>query len=137
MEVIRTPKGETVLDMGQNMTGWMEYSVKAPAGTKIRLQHGEILQDGNFYVENLRTAKQEFIYTCHEGFNQARSHFTFYGFRYVLVDCLLYTSIILLGAPFMASSLTLNNQLRFQGSAMFAMVGITAGGILNIILDPE
>lgn len=47
-----------------------------------------------------------------------------------------YMSIILLGAPFMASSLTLNNQLRFQGSAMFAMVGITAGGILNIILDP-
>ena len=86
VEVIHTPKGETVLDMGQNMTGWMEYTVKAPAGTRIRLQHGEILQDGNFYVENLRTAKQEFIYTCREGFNQARSHFTFYGFRYVLVE---------------------------------------------------
>lgn len=47
-----------------------------------------------------------------------------------------YMSIILLGASFMASSLTLNNQLRFQGSALFAMVGITTGGILNIILDP-
>ncbi len=86
VQVIHTPAGETVLDMGQNMVGWMELSVCAPAGTRIRLQHGEILQDDNFYTENLRTAKQEFIYTCHEGQNLARAHFTFYGFRYVLVE---------------------------------------------------
>ncbi|MBQ7916788.1 MAG: family 78 glycoside hydrolase catalytic domain [Firmicutes bacterium] len=86
VEVIRTPKNEIVLDMGQNMVGWMEFTVNAPAGTKIRLQHGEILQDDCFYTENLRTAKQEFIYTCQEGENQARSYFTFYGFRYVLVE---------------------------------------------------
>ena len=47
-----------------------------------------------------------------------------------------YLCVILLGAPFMASSLTLNNQLRFQGSAFFGMIGITTGGILNIFLDP-
>ena len=47
-----------------------------------------------------------------------------------------YVSIILIGAPWMASSLTLNNQLRLQGSAMYGMVGITTGGILNMILDP-
>ncbi len=47
-----------------------------------------------------------------------------------------YMSVILIGAPFMASSLTLNNQLRFQGSAFFGMIGITTGGILNILLDP-
>lgn len=47
-----------------------------------------------------------------------------------------YLSVILLGAPFMVSSLVLNNQLRFQGSASSAMVGIVSGAILNIILDP-
>ncbi len=47
-----------------------------------------------------------------------------------------YLKYILIGVPFYSSSLTLNNQLRFQGNAVYAMVGITAGGILNIALDP-
>ena len=47
-----------------------------------------------------------------------------------------YLSIILLGAPFMTSSLVLNNQLRFQGRASLAMVGIVTGAVLNIVLDP-
>ena len=47
-----------------------------------------------------------------------------------------YLRVILLGAPWMTSSLVLNNQLRFQGGATYAMVGITTGAVLNIILDP-
>ena len=47
-----------------------------------------------------------------------------------------YLSIILLGAPYMTAQLVLNNQLRFQGNAFYAMIGITSGGILNIFLDP-
>ncbi len=47
-----------------------------------------------------------------------------------------YLGIILLGAPAMTSSLVLNNQMRFQGSAFYAMIGIVSGAILNIILDP-
>ena len=47
-----------------------------------------------------------------------------------------YLRVILLGAPWMTSSLVLNNQLRFQGSASYAMVGIVSGAILNIALDP-
>lgn len=47
-----------------------------------------------------------------------------------------YLRIILIGCPFMMSSLVLNNQLRFQGSASYAMVGIVTGGLLNIVLDP-
>ena len=47
-----------------------------------------------------------------------------------------YLGIILLGAPFMASSLVLNNQIRFQGNAIYAMFGIGLGAILNIALDP-
>lgn len=47
-----------------------------------------------------------------------------------------YMRIILIGAPFMISSLVLNNQLRLQGNAAYAMVGITTGAVLNVILDP-
>lgn len=47
-----------------------------------------------------------------------------------------YLRVILLGAPWMAGSLVLNNQLRYQGSAIYAMVGIVTGAGLNIILDP-
>ncbi len=47
-----------------------------------------------------------------------------------------YLQFILIGAPFYASSLVLNNQFRFQGNAVYAMAGITAGGILNVVLDP-
>ena len=47
-----------------------------------------------------------------------------------------YLRVILLGAPWMTASLVLNNQLRFQGSAVYSMVGITAGAVLHIALDP-
>ena len=47
-----------------------------------------------------------------------------------------YLKVILLGAPWMCASFVLNNQLRFQGSASYAMVGIVTGAVVNIILDP-
>lgn len=47
-----------------------------------------------------------------------------------------YLRIILIGAPFMASQFVLNNQIRFQGNAFYAMIGVGTGAVLNIILDP-
>ncbi len=47
-----------------------------------------------------------------------------------------YMRIILFGAPFMMAQFVINNQLRFQGSAMYAMVGLMCGAVMNIILDP-
>ena len=47
-----------------------------------------------------------------------------------------YLRIILFGAPAMTASLVLNNQMRFQGSAFYAMIGIVSGAVINIILDP-
>lgn len=47
-----------------------------------------------------------------------------------------YLGIILLGAPFMTASLVLNNQMRFQGNAAYAMIGIVTGAVTNIALDP-
>ncbi len=86
-EVIRTPKGETVLGFGQNMTGWVELEADLEEGTRVFLQYGEILQDGCFYNENLRSARAEFSYIAGaEGKKVIRPHFTFYGFRYVKVE---------------------------------------------------
>jgi alpha-L-rhamnosidase len=84
--VIQTPAGETVLDMGQNMTGWIRFKTSAPSGMKIHLQFGEILQAGNFYRDNLRTAKAEYIYIANGSETVAEPYFTFYGFRYVKVS---------------------------------------------------
>jgi len=47
-----------------------------------------------------------------------------------------YLGVVLLGAPFLTSSLTLNNQMRLQGNARYAMVGIMVGALLNVVLDP-
>ncbi|MDO4287750.1 MAG: MATE family efflux transporter [Eubacterium sp.] len=47
-----------------------------------------------------------------------------------------YLHVILLGAPYMTAALVLNNQLRLQGNAFYAMIGLVSGGVLNIFLDP-
>jgi alpha-L-rhamnosidase len=88
VKIIKTPEGETVLDMGQNMVGWIRIKVKGPAGTHIKLRHTEMLDaDGNFYTENLRTAKQLVEYILRgKGQEIYEPHFTFQGFRYVAVE---------------------------------------------------
>lgn len=86
IQVIHTPAGETVLDMGQNMVGWLQFRCGAARGQKIHLLFGEILQNDNFYNENLRTAKAEFTYISDGKERLVRPYFTFYGFRYVKVE---------------------------------------------------
>ena len=81
--IIHTPAGETVLDFGQVMTGWVRFKTNESKGTKLHLQYGEILQDGCFYRENLRTAKAEYIYISDGSAREVQPKFTFYGFRYV------------------------------------------------------
>lgn len=86
IEVILTPAGETVLDMGQNMVGWVQFKTRAPKGAEIVLQYAELLQEGNFYQDNLRTAKAEHRYISAGEEAAVRPHFTYYGFRYVKVS---------------------------------------------------
>lgn len=87
-ETILTPKGETVLDFGQEITGWVEFDSALPAGARVRLTGSEIMQQGCFYHENYRTAKTEFTYISDGRPRHVRPHFTFYGFRYMLVEYL-------------------------------------------------
>lgn len=87
IKYIQTPAGEKVIDMGQNMVGWVQFINRLPKGEKIHLQYGEILQDGNFYRENLREARAEYIYISDGIEKVIRPHFTFYGFRYIKIEC--------------------------------------------------
>jgi len=88
VKTLRTPGGDTVVDMGQNLVGWVRLKVQGPAGTTVKLRHAEVLDKaGNFYVENLRNAKQTILYTLKGGDVETyEPHFTFQGFRYVAVD---------------------------------------------------
>lgn len=86
IELIHTPAGEQVFDLGQEMTGLFTLRVHEPKGTKIHIQTGEILQQGNFYNANLRTAKSEYIYISDGEEHILMPHFTFYGYRYVKVQ---------------------------------------------------
>ncbi len=86
-DIIITPKGETVLDFGQNMTGYLEITIDANQGDELAFSFGEILdKDGSFYNENYRSAKALYKYTCKQGKQTYKPNLTFYGFRYVRVD---------------------------------------------------
>lgn len=84
--LIHTPKDETVIDIGQNLAGVFSLKIHEAKGTKIRLQFGEVLQDGCFYRDNLRTAKAEYIIISDGKEHVIEPHFTFYGFRYVKIE---------------------------------------------------
>jgi len=88
IKILRTPAGDTVVDMGQNMVGWVRLKVDGAAGTTVTLRHAEVLdKQGNFYTANLRAAKQTVRYTLKGGGVETfEPHFTFQGFRYVAVD---------------------------------------------------
>ncbi len=88
VSLLITPDGETVLDMGQNMVGWIRLEAEGKAGDTITLRHAEVLdKEGNFYTENLRRAEQLVRYILKgEGRETYEPHFTFQGFRYVMVE---------------------------------------------------
>ncbi len=88
IKFITTPKGEHVIDFGQNLVGFVEVTVSGKAGDSIMLHHAEVLdKEGNFYTDNLRAAKQQDIYVLSgKGEETFHPHFTFQGFRYIKVD---------------------------------------------------
>ena len=85
-EIIHTPAGETVLDFGQNFTGFVEILKPLPKGAKVTLTCGEILQEGNFYHDNYRSAKAQFTVISDGRSEPVHPRFTFCGFRYVKLE---------------------------------------------------
>ena len=106
-KIITTPNGEKVIDFGQNLAGYVEFTIKANKGDKIVLTHGETLdENGNFTQENFQDrkrhkeggTKQRVTYICKEGGNHYKSKFTIWGFRYAKIE----TEIDLSDAEFIA-----------------------------------
>lgn len=87
VKVFTTPKGERVIDFGQNIAGYVSFEVTANKGDKIAISHAEVLDsEGNFYTENYRSAKAKLEYICRDGQQTYKPFFTFYGFRYIRLD---------------------------------------------------
>ena len=92
--VLHTPKGEWVVDLGQNIAGWLRFEVQGLAGTTVTLTHGEALdKDGSFTLDHLQLAgigarlEQQVRYTLKGGGVESyEPHFTVHGYRYVKVE---------------------------------------------------
>jgi len=87
VKIFITPKGEQVVDFGQNMVGWVKLKVKGAAGTTVTIRHAEVLDKlGNFYTDNLRAARATAKYTLKGGEEETyEPRFSFFGFRYIAV----------------------------------------------------
>ena len=94
-KLLQTPNGETVLDFGQNIAGYVEMALTARAGQKVKLTCGEALdENGNFTQENFQDrarhkeggTAQMLELVCKEGKNHFKPHFTIMGFRYAKVE---------------------------------------------------
>ncbi|WP_282035741.1 alpha-L-rhamnosidase [Saccharicrinis aurantiacus] len=88
IEIITTPKGELVMDLGQNIVGYTRLKVKGKKGDKVTLQFAEVLdKEGNFFTENLRSAKSTDVYVLKGNQEEVyEPFFTFHGFRYVKLE---------------------------------------------------
>lgn len=86
-ETFITPKGERVIDFGQNATGIVRFRVKGRKGQVVKISHAEMLDEqGNFYTANLRQAKCEDTFILNGKEQTLQPIFTFHAFRYVRVE---------------------------------------------------
>lgn len=86
-KLIITPKGDTVIDFGQELTGYVEFKAKAPKGTELKITHFEVLdKNGNVYVKNLRKAKQQLRFISSGKEMPFKPSLTFYGFRFIKLE---------------------------------------------------
>lgn len=87
VKVFTTPKGERVIDFGQNLVGWVMVKLNGRAGDTVKISHAEVLdKEGNFYIDNLRAAKAQAVYILKGGEENFEPHFTFFGFRYIKIE---------------------------------------------------
>lgn len=77
-----SPSGKTLVDFGQNLVGWLRFSVTGERGTRIVIRHAEVLENGELGVRPLRGAKATDILTLSGSYDFFEPTFTFHGFRY-------------------------------------------------------
>ena len=88
VKIFTTPKGERVIDFGQNLVGWVKLTLNGRKGDSVIIKHAEVLDKfGNFYTENMRSAKTTATYVLNGDKDESfEPHFTFYGFRYIKLE---------------------------------------------------
>lgn len=87
VSITTRPGGRSIVDFGQNISGWVRFTVHAAAGDVITIRHAETLTDGELDVETIRTAKATDVYTARGGEAETyEPRFTFHGFRYAEID---------------------------------------------------
>ena len=88
IKIFKTPKGEQVIDFGQNLVGWVTLKVKGKAGDRIVVSHAEVMEkNGEFYTTNLRAAKAQDIYILKGGEEEIfEPHFTWHGFQFIRLE---------------------------------------------------
>lgn len=118
-KIMITPNGETVIDYGQNLAGYVEFTVDAKEGQTLIMTHGESLdENGNFTIENFQDRKrhkegeikQRVELICRNGRNHYKSKFTIWGFRYAKIE----TDIDLATATF--TSIAVYSNMEQTGS---------------------
>ena len=82
VKIWQSPAGKTLIDFGQNLVGWLKFSVRGERGQTITLRHAEVLENGELGVRPLRTAKQTDKLILSGGEDFFEPTFTFHGFRY-------------------------------------------------------
>ena len=86
-DIIITPSGETVIDFGQNMTGYVEFAIEGREGAEAVISHAEVLdKNGNFYNENYRSARAQIRFICDGRRHVYKSALSFFGFRYIRLE---------------------------------------------------
>ena len=87
VRLFTTPEGDTVVDFGQEVTGYVVFDTPAGVKTTITVRHFEMPdKDGNVYTENYRSAKATFTVVTDGEVRTVKPAYTFYGFRYIAVD---------------------------------------------------
>ncbi len=81
-----SPAGQVLLDFGQNLVGWLKFSVQGEAGTTITIKHAEVLEHDELGTRPLRSAKATDHFTLSGGLDTFEPTFTFHGFRYAQIE---------------------------------------------------
>lgn len=85
--VLISPKGERIIDFGQNLAGYVEIAVKGSRGARVTISHAEVLdREGNFYTKNLELAVCKNTYILSGEEDILKPTFTYQGYRYIRLD---------------------------------------------------
>lgn len=120
--IFSNPYGQIIIDYGQNIAGWLAFNSDLPVDEQVKFEFGEVLIDSDLYVENLREAKAQFIYTSDGESKVIRPRFTYYGFRYVRVTGMTLKQCESLIAEAISSDLPRTGNLTTNNSTINQLI---------------